>query len=111
MAGQGTIPEFGFGANSNVVLGEGIQNFQAQQIEEIGEVELTNTGGPRGSITCITQTVTPRNNGEGPSNPAPPQNVSALLGLPEGETPASWYAKNIATINATYRFHRYEYNC
>ncbi|MFS7946937.1 putative retrotransposon gag domain-containing protein [Helianthus anomalus] len=72
-------------------------------IEEIGEVEITNTGGPRGSITRITQTVTPGNNGAGPSNPAPPQNVSALLGLPEGETPASWYAKNIATINAAYQ--------
>ncbi|KAJ0939100.1 hypothetical protein HanRHA438_Chr02g0057241 [Helianthus annuus] len=103
MAGQGTIPEFGFGANSNATLGEGIQNFQAQQIEEIGEVDGTNTGGPRGSITRITQVVTPGNNGEGPSNTAPAQNVSAVLGLPEGETPASWYAKNIATINAAYQ--------
>ncbi|MFS7914973.1 hypothetical protein Hanom_Chr02g00159821 [Helianthus anomalus] len=77
MAGQVVTPEFGFGANFNVALGEGIQNIQAQQIEEIGEVEITNTGGPRGSITRITQTVTPGNNGAGPSNPAPPQNVSA----------------------------------
>ncbi|MFS7902830.1 hypothetical protein Hanom_Chr01g00015951 [Helianthus anomalus] len=89
MAGQGIIPEFGFGANSNAALGEGIQNFQAQQNEEIGEIEVTNTGGPRGSVTRITQTVTSGNNGEGPSNKAPAQNVSALLGLPEGETPAS----------------------
>ncbi|MFS7990950.1 hypothetical protein Hanom_Chr12g01064981 [Helianthus anomalus] len=89
MAGQGSIPEFGFGANSNTALGEGIQHFQAQQVEEIGEVEITNTGGPRGSATRVTQMATPGNNGEGPSNPAPAQNVSALLGLPEGETPAS----------------------
>ncbi|KAJ0870483.1 putative retrotransposon gag domain-containing protein [Helianthus annuus] len=102
MTGQGIIPEFGFGTNSNTALGEGIQNFQAQQIEKIGEVEINNTGGPRESFTRITQVVTP-GNGEGPSNTAPPQNVSALLGLPEGETPASWYAKNIATINAAYQ--------
>ncbi|MFS7970097.1 hypothetical protein Hanom_Chr09g00816981 [Helianthus anomalus] len=79
MAGQGIIPEFGFGANSNAALGEGVQNFQAQQIEETGEIEVTNTGGPRGSITRITQTATPRNNGEGPSNPAPPQNVFSVV--------------------------------
>ena len=98
MAGQGIIPEFGFGANSNAVLGEDNQNVQVQHVEEIGEIEVTNTGGPRGSITRITQAVTPGNNGEGPSKPTPPQNVLALLGLPEGETPASWYAKNIAQL-------------
>ncbi|XP_022041300.1 uncharacterized protein LOC110943876 [Helianthus annuus] len=103
MACQGIIPEFGFGANSNAMLGEDNQNVQAQHVEEIGEIEVTNTGGPRASITHITQTVTPGNNGAGPSNPAPPQNISALLGLPEGETPSSWYAKQIATINAAYQ--------
>ncbi|MFS7939969.1 hypothetical protein Hanom_Chr05g00458161 [Helianthus anomalus] len=72
MVGQGMIPEFGFGANSNAALGESNQNVQPQHIEEIGEIKAINTGGPRGSITRITQTVTPGNNGAGSSNPAPP---------------------------------------
>ncbi|MFS7966055.1 hypothetical protein Hanom_Chr09g00769391 [Helianthus anomalus] len=83
--------------------GGGNQNVQAQHIEEIGKIEVTNTGGPRASLACIIQSTSLGNRGAGPSNPAPPQNITALLGLPEGDTPASWYAKQIVTINVAYQ--------
>ncbi|MFS7962514.1 hypothetical protein Hanom_Chr08g00727511 [Helianthus anomalus] len=103
MAGQGIIPDFIFGTNSNVGLGEDNPNVQTQPAEEIGEIEATITGGPRARITCITPTGTLASHVGGPSYPAPSQNISALFGLPEGETPASWYAKQNAIINAAYQ--------
>ncbi|MFS7999626.1 hypothetical protein Hanom_Chr12g01168661 [Helianthus anomalus] len=44
------------------------------------------------------------NHGAGPSNPSVQTqlNFSALLGLPEGKTLASWYAEQTASLNLVY---------
>ncbi|MFS7957903.1 hypothetical protein Hanom_Chr07g00671911 [Helianthus anomalus] len=64
--------------------------FQNQPIDEYDEGDFTKVGGMRASGTRTTQTVTPTNQGVSPSTPA-------LSGLPEGETPASWFYAQLCT--------------
>ncbi|MFS7911582.1 hypothetical protein Hanom_Chr02g00119851 [Helianthus anomalus] len=79
MAGK-EIPDFGFGTNSQVGMGEDNSHVQPLPIDELAEGEATNVGGPRASITRITQTATPTSNTTGTSNLAP-LNISSLLSL------------------------------
>ncbi|MFS8010250.1 hypothetical protein Hanom_Chr14g01294831 [Helianthus anomalus] len=102
MAGQG-IPGFDFSTHSNVGVGEDNSHVRLHPTGELVEGEATNTEGPRASIICIPKMGTPASNITGMSNSAPNPYISALLGLPEGETLASWYAKQIATINVAYQ--------
>ncbi|KAJ0940134.1 hypothetical protein HanRHA438_Chr02g0079971 [Helianthus annuus] len=59
---------------------------------------------PPGMVQQTPPPVQTSSHGAGPS--APPEqaqlNFSALLGLPEGKTLASWYAKQMASINLVY---------
>ncbi|MFS7968288.1 hypothetical protein Hanom_Chr09g00795701 [Helianthus anomalus] len=91
MANQG-VPNFAFGTRSQMGTGEDASHIQNLPIEEFTEGETTNVGGPRASGVRIIQTATPTSHGAGPSTPTP-SSISTLLGLPEGETLASWYAK------------------
>ncbi|MFS7946419.1 hypothetical protein Hanom_Chr06g00536111 [Helianthus anomalus] len=97
MADQG-IPDFGFGTCSQVGTVEDILHVQSPPTDEFTEGEIANVGVVRASGVRTSQTVTPTSHDAGTSTPAP-SDVSALLGLPEGETLASWYAKNQATLN------------
>ncbi|MFS7912194.1 hypothetical protein Hanom_Chr02g00127041 [Helianthus anomalus] len=101
MADQ-AIPNFGFGTRSQMGMGEDTSYVQNLPIDELTEGKATNVGGPRPSGDRITQTVTPTSHTAGPSTPAP-SNISSLLGLPEGKSLASWYAKQQATLNVIYQ--------
>ncbi|MFS7921893.1 hypothetical protein Hanom_Chr03g00242271 [Helianthus anomalus] len=74
---------------------------QSHQRDETVREGLTGTEIPDlfGSASRVVNQVTPgsqnSNHGAGPSAPSAPAqpNISALLGLPEGETLTSWYTK------------------
>ncbi|MFS7934004.1 hypothetical protein Hanom_Chr05g00386391 [Helianthus anomalus] len=94
MADQG-FPFTPFGQNSQMGMAADNSHVQNQLIDEYAEGECTDVGAMRASGTRTAHTVTPTNQGTGPSGPA-------MSGLPEGETSASWYAKSQATLNLIY---------
>ncbi|KAJ0588502.1 hypothetical protein HanRHA438_Chr04g0172421 [Helianthus annuus] len=59
---------------------------------------------PSGAVQQTPPQVQTPNHGAGPSAPSEQTqlNFSALLGLPEGKTLASWYAEQMASINLVY---------
>ncbi|MFS7935785.1 hypothetical protein Hanom_Chr05g00407651 [Helianthus anomalus] len=100
MADQG-IPFPPIDAHSHFGTVEDTSHVENLSNDEYTEGEGTNVGAFRESGIRTTQTVTPTSHGTGPSTPAP-SGIYALLGLPEGETLASWYAKSQATLNLIY---------
>ncbi|MFS7919079.1 hypothetical protein Hanom_Chr03g00208671 [Helianthus anomalus] len=100
MADHG-IPFPPIGAHSQLGTMEDISHVQNLHNDEYAEGEGTNVGAICASGIRTTQTVSPISHGAGPSTPVP-LGMSALLGLPEGETLASWYAKSQGTLNLIY---------
>ena len=95
------VPFPPFGSHSQIGTTAGNSHAQNQPIDEYAEGECTNIGAIRASGTRTAQTVTPTNQGAGPSAPGMSR-LLAMSGLLEGETPASWYAKSQATLNLIY---------
>ncbi|MFS7974615.1 hypothetical protein Hanom_Chr09g00870821 [Helianthus anomalus] len=94
MADQG-VPFPPLGSHSQIGTAAGNSHAQNQPIDEYAEGECTKIGAIRASGTRTAQTVTLISFGAGPSAPA-------MSGLPEGEAPASWYAKSQETLNLIY---------
>ncbi|MFS7953890.1 hypothetical protein Hanom_Chr07g00623881 [Helianthus anomalus] len=66
-----------------------------QPIDEYADGNYTEVGAFHASGTRTAQTVTPTNHSACPSAPM-------MLGLPEGETPESWFANTQASLNLIY---------
>ncbi|MFS7954427.1 hypothetical protein Hanom_Chr07g00630131 [Helianthus anomalus] len=100
MADQG-IPFPPFGSRSQ--LGTAADNSHVQNLptDEYIKEEGTDVGAMRVSGIRTAQTVTPTSHRTSPSAPLMSR-LSAMSGLPEGETPDSWYAKSQATLNLIY---------
>ncbi|MFS7936664.1 hypothetical protein Hanom_Chr05g00418431 [Helianthus anomalus] len=77
-------------------------------LEALPDINQTTNGASFQTSPEVVNQTTPEaqtpNHGAGPSAPSAQAqlNFSALLGLPEEETLASWYAKQTASLHLVY---------
>ncbi|MFS7897846.1 hypothetical protein Hanom_Chr00s012713g01749861 [Helianthus anomalus] len=90
-----------FGPATDIVHVQGHQRDEAVIEEPTGNEIPESFGSASRVINQTTPRIQNLSHGVGPSAPAQP-NISALLGLPDGETLTSWYTKQQATLNLVY---------